>query len=181
VQVRPRSFSENGSRLFFETYDALVPHDSNGHHDVYEYEGGHVYPISDVAGGYDSFLLGVSLSGNDVFIATAAQLLAQDRDLRIDIYDARIDGGYPVTGVPPVCDNGDSCKPPPTAQPGVFGAPASATFSGAGNVAPISQVKHVAKVKARSKKCKRGFVGKRGRCVRQKAKGSAGQSKRRGK
>ena len=46
------SFSEDGT-LFFGSDDALVPHDSNGREDVYEYKDGHVYSISDVTGGYD--------------------------------------------------------------------------------------------------------------------------------
>ncbi|MGA9284942.1 MAG: hypothetical protein WBV85_05815 [Solirubrobacteraceae bacterium] len=172
VQVRPRNFSEDGSRLFFQSYDALVPRDSNGHQDVYEYDDGLVYPVSNVAGDFNSQFLDAGANGDDVFIATADRLLAQDRDLRIDIYDARSGGGFPVNVVPSVCDNGDACKPSPTAQPGVFGAPASATFSGAGNIAPVVPVKAVVKLKAKPKKCKRGFVKKRGRCVRQKTRKS---------
>ncbi len=113
-------FSEDGS-LFFQSSDPLVPHDSNGRQDVYEYLNGHVYPLSNDAGGHDSFFLDVSASGSDVFIATADRLLAQDTDTRLDIYDVRVEGGFPVSVFLPVCDNGDACKPPPTAQPGVFG------------------------------------------------------------
>ena len=88
--MRPHLFSEDGGRLFFQSFDALVPHDSNEHQDVYEYEGGHVYPISNVAGGYDSYFLDASLDGRDVFIATAGQLLPEEKDLRIDIYDVPV-------------------------------------------------------------------------------------------
>jgi len=38
--------------------------------------------------------------------------------------------------VPPPCDTSDSCKPAPSLQPAAFGTPASATFSGSGNIAP---------------------------------------------
>jgi uncharacterized protein YaiL (DUF2058 family) len=38
------------------------------------------------------------------------------------------------------CASGESCKPPPTPQPDLFGAPASGTFSGPGNVAPVAAV-----------------------------------------
>jgi hypothetical protein len=132
----PRNFSEDGSRLLFNSEDPLVPHDSNGAQDVYEYEGGHVYPVSDVAGRKGSVFLDASPSGNDVFIATAVELLRQDTDQRIDVYDVRAGGGFPVSVPPPACNNGDSCKPPESAQPGVFGAPASSTFVGAGNPTP---------------------------------------------
>ncbi len=177
AQVAPHNFSADGRQLFFQSYDTLTPHDSNGRLDVYEYEDGHVYPISNVTGGSDSEFLDASPGGENVFIATANQLLAQDTDLRVDIYDAKIGGGFPVTGASPACDNGDSCKPPPTAQPGVFGPPASATFSGARNLAPVT-VKPVVKVKVKTKGCKKGFVKKRGRCVRKKAKKSGNLSKR---
>jgi hypothetical protein len=143
----PRNYSENGGRLFFNSDDALVPHDSNGRQDVYEWEqdgegscgqtSGCIYPISDVAGNYESFFLDASPSGNDVFFATEDQLVPSDTDFHVDIYDARVDGGFPVSTEPPGCDNGDSCKGPVSPQPGAFGTPASATFSGAGNL-PIS-------------------------------------------
>jgi len=133
----PRNFSEDGSRLFFQSKDTLVPKDSNGLMNVFEYEDGHVYAISDVAGGFASSFLDAGANGDDVFIATADRLLPQDAGLRNAVYDARVDGGYPVSVAPPACDNADACKAPVSPQPAVFGAPASATFSGAGNVAPI--------------------------------------------
>ncbi len=136
----PRNFSEDGSRLFFDSRDALVPQATNGRQNVYEYEDGHVYLISDGAGSYDSSFLDASPNGDDVFIATADQLVPQDRDSLVDVYDARVGGGFPVSVSPAsACDNGDSCKGPVSPQPGVFGAPASATFSGAGNIVPAKQ------------------------------------------
>ena len=175
----PRNFSEDGSRLFFDSRDALVPHASNGRQNVYEYEDGHVHLISDGAGSYDSSFLDASPSGDDVFIATADQLLPQDMDFRIDVYDARVDGGFPVSVSPPACDNGDSCKPPVTPQPAIFGAPASATFSGAGNLAPVAVEPAVkAKAKPKPKPCKKGFAKKHGKCVKQKAKRSSTHSKK---
>jgi hypothetical protein len=176
-QKLTQNLTESGT-LFFETYDALVPHDSNGLQDVYEYQNGHVYPVSDVANGVESHFLNTGGNGRDVFIGTGAQLLPEDHDSRIDIYDARVNGGFPVNVVPPVCDNGDACKPPPSLQPGVFGAPASATFSGAGNVAPVPQVKRAAKVKAKPKRCKQGYAHRHGKCVRKKTGKSSGHSKR---
>jgi len=170
-----RNFSEDGSRLFFQSKDALVPKDSNGLQNVFEYEDGHVYRISDVAGGYYSSFMDASANGDDVFIATTDRLLPQDTGLRSAVYDARVDGGYPVSVSAPACDNADSCKGPVSPQPSVFGAPASATFSGAGNLAPVVAVKPVAK--AKPKRCKKGFAKKHGKCVKQKAKRSSTHSK----
>jgi hypothetical protein len=106
-----------------------------------------VYLLSDGAGNFASSFLDASSSGNDVFIATADRLLPTDQDTRVDLYDVRVGGGFPVSVSPPACDNGDSCKAPVSPQPSVFGAPASATFSGSGNLAPVVAVKPVAKAK----------------------------------
>jgi hypothetical protein len=179
----PRNLSGEGmtDRLFFESPDPLVVHDSNGRQDVYEYEDGHVNPISNVAGNFESFFLEADSSGNNVFIGTADQLLPEDEDQRIDIYDVKTVGGFPVLARLPVCNNGDSCKPPVSPQPGIFGAPASATFSGAGNVVPTPAVKATVKpkikAKAKAKRCKKGFLSKRGKCVK-KAKRSGAHSKK---
>jgi hypothetical protein len=183
----PRNYSENGGRLFFNSKDALVPHDSNGRQDVYEWEqdgegscdqaSGCIFPISDVAGNYESFFLDASPSGNDVFFATEDQLVPSDTDFHIDVYDARVDGGFPVSTEPPPCDNGDSCKGPVSPQPGVFGTPASATFSGAGNLAPAPTPKPAAKPTSTTKpKCKKGFARKHGKCVKSKASKSSRRS-----
>jgi hypothetical protein len=177
----PRNLSEDGSRLFFDSPDPLVPQDSNGRQDVYEYENGNLTPISDAAGNSKSSFLDAGANGNDVFIATADQLLPSDSDFRIDVYDVKVGGGLPVSVVPPTCANGDSCKGPVSPQPGVFGAPASATFSGAGNVAPVRVGLMPAaktKAKARVKRCKKGFIRKRGRCVKQRAKRSSGHAQK---
>ncbi|MGA8364918.1 MAG: hypothetical protein WB709_10405 [Solirubrobacteraceae bacterium] len=170
----PRNFSDNGARLFFESIDGLVPHDSNGKRDVYEYEGGFVSLISDGAGSSASSLQDVSANGDDVFFATADQLLGQDRDNRVDLYDARINGGFPAAPDEPVpCVDGDTCHGPVSPAPGVYGAPSSSTFSGAGNLepspalAPVPVVKKVI-VLSRAKKlssalkvCKKKPKGKR--------------------
>lgn len=152
----PRNLSEDGSRLFFQSPDPLVPHDSDGKLDVYELEqpgeggcteasgayshssAGCLFAISDVAGDNASHFMDASPNGEDVFIDTADQLLPSDTDTREDVYDVRVGGGFPVAAAPPACDNADSCKPPVSPQPGVFGAPASATFSGPGNPPPPS-------------------------------------------
>ncbi len=196
----PRNFSEDGTRLFFDSEDALVPQDSNGRPDVYEWEqpaaqpepddsctrssssfsesnGGCIFPISDVAGDYESFFLDASPNGNDVFFATEDQLVPADTDFHIDVYDARVGGGFPVAVEPPPCNNGDSCKGPVSPQPSVFGAPASATFSGAGNVTP-APAPVVVKPTPKPVKCKKGYAKKKGKCVKRKPKKKAKKSTR---
>ena len=164
------NLSGDGSRLFFESPDALVTSDSNGRRDVYEYENGRVRPVSDVRGGSNSFFLDASPSGNDVFIATADQLVGTDRDGLIDVYDARVGGGFAEQAPPPECDNGDSCRAPISPQPGVYGAPSSATLAAHGNATPVAQE---VKPRSKSKPCKKGRKRKRGKCVKAKGKRSS--------
>ena len=111
----PRNLSDGGGRLFFQSSDALVPNDSNGHLNVYEWERvgegscstasasytasheGCTFPISNVAGGSDSHFMDASTNGDNVFIATADQLLPSDTDSREDVYDVSVGGGFPVS------------------------------------------------------------------------------------
>ncbi|MGH2853911.1 MAG: hypothetical protein ACRDLF_06940 [Solirubrobacteraceae bacterium] len=149
--------SNDGSRVFFETTEALVPQDTNGLEDVYEWENGHIYLLSSGHGTVGSYIQGASENGNDVFIETTDQLLPQDIESSQQIYDARVDGGFPYT--PPVygCDSGQ-CQGPQTPAP-VFGAPPSATFVGVGSPtfkeAPQTVAPKAAKKKAKPKKGRR--------------------------
>jgi len=147
LEYQAHNLAEDGA-LFFDSSDALVPHTSDGRENVYEYENGHVYAISDVAGGYKSFFMDASPNGENVFIASADQMLSEDTSNNVAVWDARVDGGFPVKAPPPPCNNGDECKPPPTPQPTSFGPTPSATFSGPGNVVPSVTATVVAKVKS---------------------------------
>ncbi len=167
---RQHNLAENGA-LFFESRDALVPNASDGRENVYEYENGVIRAISDVAGGYESFFLDASPDGSNVFFATADQLLPEDAGNNVMVWDARIGGGYPVPSAPPPCDNGDACKPPPTPQPAVLGVPASATFSGPGDLTPTpSFVEEKPSSTTKTVKCAKGKRLSHGKCVKQKKK-----------
>jgi WD40-like Beta Propeller Repeat len=145
----PRFLSDEG-RLFFNSTDALVPQDTNGVADVYEYEpeglgscteaGGCVALISSGTSGEESAFIEASESGDDVFFVSTARLSTQDVDTDYDVYDAHVcTSAAPcvqTSAPPPPCSNGEACKAAPTPQPPIFGAPASATFTGAGNPAP---------------------------------------------
>jgi hypothetical protein len=147
---RSRYLSDSG-RLFFDSADGLVPRDANGKEDVYEFEpsgvggcalaAGCVGLISSGTSGEESAFLDASESGDDVFFLTASQLMPQDVDRALDVYDARVcTSSSPCLVSPPsppvACGTADSCRAAPSSQPGVFGAPPSATFSGAGNPVP---------------------------------------------
>jgi hypothetical protein len=161
----------DGGRLFFETEEALVPSDTNGQADVYEYEDGQAALISSGTSPNKSEFVGASESGSDVFFKSRQQLVPGDaeEEARV-IYDARAGGGFAEPASPPACTTADACRAPVSSQPAIFGAPSSATFSGAGNLTP-SAVGPKATPKAKVVKCKKGFAkNKKGKCVREKTK-----------
>jgi sugar lactone lactonase YvrE len=157
-----RALSDDGRRLFFITRERLLPEDQNGNvQDVYEYDvpTETLHLISTGTGSSDSYLADASASGEDVFFITRDRLARKDIDGAYDMYDARVDGGYPEPPPGPVCE-GDSCLIPPKAPDDP--TPASAGFKGAGNQAP-NRAKH---------RCRQGrkAVGRKGkeRCAKQK-------------
>jgi hypothetical protein len=85
-------------------------------------------------------LLGTDSTGANVFFWTADQLVSADTDSQIDLYDARVNGGFPEPGPLPSCATGETieggvCRSPLVSPP-VFGAPGSSLFAGPGNITP---------------------------------------------
>ncbi|HWY19094.1 MAG TPA: hypothetical protein VNY27_10355 [Solirubrobacteraceae bacterium] len=188
-----RDASENGNYVFFDTPSALVGEDGNGElqvenvggvhpssayspsSDVYEWRangvGGcaHVQGclalISGGAGGYMTVFLGVSASGRDAFFATHEALVRGDTDTAGDVYDARIGGGFAPPAPGPVECQGDACRAP--APPPNDTTPGSLSYSGPGNlvVSPFTPLP-LGGSKPLVKRCRRGTVGRHGRCVR---------------
>jgi hypothetical protein len=119
----PRPISENGEYAFFDTAESLVPGDTNGKIDVYEWHAGTISLITTGQDTSDSFFLdsgpytnaeGEVVGAGNVFFGTHAKLVPADTDSQGDLYDARIDGGFPSPiGVGP-CE-GDACQNPPPA------------------------------------------------------------------
>lgn len=139
---QPRLMSDDGSRVFFQSGEPLVPQDINGWLDVYEWERdgagscqespGCIYLLSGGVNPDDSYLIGPSATGDDVFITTRAQLLSQDRDDDDNVYDVRVGGVAAVA--PPSC-SGSGCQGVSPAPP-IFATPSSVTFNGVGNFSP---------------------------------------------
>ena len=173
----PRWISEDGTKVFFDSDEALVPQDTNGRLDVYEWEqdgagscqqtGGCVYLLSGGTSDDHSYFIDASASGNDVFFTSRAQLVPQDTGEGFVLYDARVGapqqpaaaagvGGCSGAG----CQGAASVPVPP-----VFSAPSTMVLSGVGNLpAPAASA---VKPKRKTMTCVRGFVKKRGRCVKQ--------------
>ncbi|MGB7685292.1 MAG: hypothetical protein WBL45_05860 [Solirubrobacterales bacterium] len=166
---QPANLSPEGEgRLFFESRDALVPRDTNGKiQDIYEWEpngvgsckraGGCVYLVSSGHSSNDSMFVDSSASGDDAFFITREQLLPLDQNQQLDLYDARVSGGFPEPSPSPC--GGDGCAGPIASPPAESSVDTES--SGPGNPPPP---------KAKPKPCKRGFVKKKGKCVKKKSK-----------
>ncbi len=164
----PRVLSEDGKRVFFESFEALVSQDTNGKVDVYQWEqaasgdcdegdssyveasDGCVSLISSGKSSTDSQFVDASPDGHDVFIRTAASLVGWDPG-QTDIYDARVQGGFPEPqGLPSGCE-GEACQGP--ASPPEDATPSSSSFEGAGNVSePVAKKKAKRHKKKHAKK-----------------------------
>jgi hypothetical protein len=91
--------TSDGTRVFFDSPDPLVPKDINGVRDVYEWNAGKISLISAGTGPSGSRYLDNTLSGRDVFFATADDLSPDDTDGGYDVYDATSEGGGSEGGV----------------------------------------------------------------------------------
>jgi hypothetical protein len=175
----PRTVSDNG-QVFFDSEEALLPADTNGQEDVYQFEPGGVGNCSEPVGCVSLLSTGTSSrradfieaspSGSDVFLREYQKLVPQDKqeEARV-IYDVRVEGGFSEPAAPPACTTADACRTAPASTPSIFGAPASQTFSGAGNLlAPAPAINPPAKPKPKPKKCRKGYVKKKSKCVKAK-------------
>jgi hypothetical protein len=150
------SLTDDG-RMFFESDDPLVLRDGNDRKDVYEWsvEGAgncepgnpNLFPtgrcvglISTGTSPFDSSLLPASADGIDVFFFTHDTLAHEDENGPVTkLYDARSSGGFFHVPPPARCAASDECHGP--------GTQAAAH---------------------RVERCKRGFVKKRGKCLKKR-------------
>jgi hypothetical protein len=182
-----RNLSADGTRVFFQTPDPLVSTDENGSssciafggqpgkhnlvgpgrcQDVYEWEavgsgscqreeanGGCLYLLSTGQSDQPSYFIGASKDGSSAFISTTSQLVPVDRDQADDVYDVREGGGLASQQVRPLvpCSSAEACKSSVSAAPPAT-SPATLSFQGPGN--------------SKTKQCKKGYVAKKGKCVK---------------
>jgi hypothetical protein len=119
---KPRNLSAAGNRVFFESGDALVALDTDKASDVYQWEaqgtgscakaGGCLSLISSGTDSAGAAFADASESGADVYFLTSAALASGDPGSQ-DLYDARVEGGFPVPTPPTPCE-GDACAPLPS-------------------------------------------------------------------
>jgi hypothetical protein len=166
------NYLTNAGRLFFNSPDALVANDRNeGEEDVYEYEPtgvgsceadntelGCVALISGGEAEHESAFLDASESGNDVFFVTSAKLSPVEVEAGYSLYDARVCQGSGAEEPCPTtssveethCSDEATCKAPATPPP-LYGAPASSTSSGSGNIAAAQSGVLASKTTAKAK------------------------------
>jgi DNA-binding beta-propeller fold protein YncE len=195
-----RLISADGSRVFFDSDQPLVPQDKNDTQDVYEWEregtgsctggsasngGGCVYLLSGGASGSSgSYLLDADETGDNAFFVSRTAFVPGGGDgEKPNVFDARVNGGFKgAPGAiiqPPECKTAEECKEPQGEQP-VESFPASAAFSGAGNlIAPLEATKPPAEKPAPRKltraqqlakalkACRKQAKRKRAGCVKQ--------------
>ena len=160
-----RPMSDNGDVIAFATTEPLSPLDGNGNSDVYLWSDGRVFRLT--AGAKGGSGGGVSASGADVFFATREQLVPSDRDQGNDVYDARVEGGFPQVQTGSCSGSGEACLPPPAGQPQAPDSPTALPPTDPGNVKP--------------KTCPKGKVVKNGKCVKKQKKKQRKKSHRKHK
>lgn len=110
------SVSSDGSYVAFQSSAALTPQAENGVPNVYEYHLGEVSLISDgqdrtsgIQGAPSVSLVGMDNSGASIYFTSADAIVPEDGDTQVDIYDARIGGGF--SGITPssTCE-GEGCQ-----------------------------------------------------------------------
>jgi hypothetical protein len=165
--------SGDGSTAVFLTPEALVRADVNRGIDVYEWRNGVVRLITDGVSHFAEGLLSrpqvlaADADGTNLLFAVVppgGSLTGFEQDGQLNIYDARIGGGFELPS-PPVHCSEDSCQGPlqevPASPP-----PSSSSFSGRGNLAPQTK---------RRSPCARKRGRARRRCIRKHKSNRAGQ------
>jgi hypothetical protein len=175
--IRPamviHNLSDDGSRIFFETPEALVARDSDGINDIYQWHAEQSGATVDlISSGKSIFyprlnelpdllprpniLFSVTPDGQNVFFAAQEPLVPGAGEGGTQaIYNARVNGGFAQPVPPPICLE-EGCKGPPGTPPSLPGPPSSEGTRGAGNVKPAKPGHRCRKAKGKKRRhCKK--------------------------
>ncbi len=191
-QYKQHWLSADGDRVFFDTVQPLVPQDTNGRVDVYEWERngsgtctavaageperGCLYLISGGQSVDNSYLADADPEGDNVFFTSRANLVPQAIDESVAMYDARVDGGFPELAT--AC-TGTGCQGVPPAPP-IFATPSSVTYAGVGNFEAQRAAGRQA-TSTRSVKCRKAETRKGSKCVKKRRRARARKTIRKAK
>jgi hypothetical protein len=133
--TKPRNLTDDGG-LVFATTDRLVPEDVNEVADVYFWKGGEVTLVSSGTGESASYVADNTDDGTSIFFLTRDALVPEDTDNGVmDLYVARVGGGFPAPpGARTPCAE-DACQGPGPNPPSLL-SPRSDRLDGDGNVVP---------------------------------------------
>jgi hypothetical protein len=168
--------------VFFNTPNPLLSRDTNGVGDVYSWKHGSLNLISTGTSAQESNFADATPNGTNVFLRTSQQLVSQDTDQSVDLYDARVDGGIAAQNPPPspAACNGESCRGGLT-QPPAEGQYGTATGAGLMPSACPAGTNALKGADRRAKKLSRQAaeaVGRKARHLRKRAKQERLKAKR---
>jgi len=153
--------SDSG-KVFFSTTEQLVLRDTNKKADAYEWLKDDEHPtgeqqlISTGTSPLDSHLLGITADGVDAFFFTHDTLATEDENGNaVKLYSARAFGGFDYLPPKKACAASDECHGPGTETPP---DPNINTYTGGGP--------NRGNAKTTKKHCKKGFVKRKGKCVK---------------
>jgi hypothetical protein len=156
--VLPFAMAPDGKTVAFKTDETLVKEDVNRSADIYEWHNGVRGLITNGVTTYQKEFsspapAAISANGRDIFFRVIdPTLTGYERDPFLNLYDARIGGGF-ERPTPAVHCAEESCQGPLQAPPGQQ-IPGSSSFTGKGDErGPVR------------KRCAKGKVRRRNRCV----------------
>jgi DNA-binding beta-propeller fold protein YncE len=119
----------NDRIAFFQSKARLLPEDTDGAYDVYEWRSGRLSLVTTGKSPTDGAIYkGTDATGRNAYFVTRDRLTWQDRDSVADIYVARIGGGIAQPPAPVLCDAlAGGCQGSPTVA-----APTSVESKGGG-------------------------------------------------
>ena len=172
-----RAISEDGSRIVFRSAGPLSVDAINGQQNVYiwhkepGWSEGRVSLISSGSSLTDDFGPVITADGMNVFFNTSQGLVAGDTEHDVDVYDARVDGGFPPSGAEREPCSSDACQ-------GALTNPAPLLVPGSISQAPGQNYQAPPAVKTVKKK-----LTKKGKTKKAKgtAKRKAGRDRRKGR
>jgi len=132
-----RWVSEDGQTVVFKTAEGLLPGDRNGILDSYLWRDGQLTRLPGTSAASDGTARlndtpVLSHDGSTLAFQSQAQLLSEDGDSAIDVYVARVNGGYPHPVEPSPCDplTEGACQGPAASPPTALGGASEAALPG---------------------------------------------------
>ena len=148
ARVGNRVLSDDGSRMFFQSADRILPQASNQKMNVYEYTKGETHLLTPGDTEAPVYMLDASASGDDVYITANEELNPEAEGTNTSIYDVRVNADLVPPNTPTPC-TGENCRGSKTTAPASL-APASSGFEApASIVAPKSMRGKKTKVQLR--------------------------------